>query len=132
LLAGLALSRESIACICLPPEDEDTEKRIRADVKAASLVVRAVAVGFTARSDPDSWDAVRRWRVLEVWKGEVQVGGYIHTRWGTCPAPVKTGDDMLLYLHSPSPYVLESCDRHAWYPEAQAEAKVLSRLFKPK
>ncbi len=124
------------ATTCWP--DGGERAQVRAAFEASSVVFSAYVLDVSGASD----DATARLKVLQVWKGRLEVGQIVQTTAGesvrfisdgVVPLP---GTALLVYSSSPEPYMLHTCSRTRDLDSATRDIPLLNslsgkRLYRP-
>ena len=124
-LAALAPSGAG-ATTCWP--DGGNRAQVRSAFEASSVVFSAYVLDVSGTSD----DATARLKVLQVWKGGLEVGQIVQTTAGesvrfisdgVVPIP---GTALLVYSSSPEPYMLHTCSRTRELDSATGDIPLLN------
>jgi hypothetical protein len=116
------------ATTCAP--DGGSRAQVRAAFDAPSVVFSAYVLDVSGESD----DAIAELKVLQVWKGELEVGQIIKATAGesvrfmsdgVVPTP---GTALLVYSSSTEPFMLHTCSRTRELDSATGDIPLLNNL----
>lgn len=118
------------ATTCTP--DGGSRAQVRAAFDASSVVFSAYVLDVSGQSD----DAIAKLQVLQVWKGELEVGQIINATAGESvhfmsDGVVPTyGTALLVYSSSAEPFMLHTCSRTRELDAATGDIPLLNKFSK--